>query len=124
MKKLALSLTYVKKIVKNALIEDLYPSGDITSSLIKNNKIFLNKNTLINPITIKEVAKYMLDNMKSKKRIHEIGSIEKFTLNFLRKILGSKSKFGDTNINLVSRKNKLNKFTSRQLISQLKKQIN
>jgi len=66
----------------------------------------------------------MLDNMKSKKRIHEIGSIEKFTLNFLRKILGSKSKFGDTNINLVSRKNKLNKFTSRQLISQLKKQIN
>ena len=66
----------------------------------------------------------MLDNMKSKKRIHEIGSIEKFTLDFLRKILGSKSKFGNTNINLVSRKSKLNKFTSKQLINQLKKQIN
>jgi len=39
MKKLALSLTYVKKIVKNALIEDLYPSGDITSDLIKNTRI-------------------------------------------------------------------------------------
>ena len=39
MKKLALSLTYIKKIVKNALIEDLYPSGDITSSLIKNTRI-------------------------------------------------------------------------------------
>ena len=39
MKKLILPLTYIKKIVKNALIEDLYPSGDITSSLIKNNKI-------------------------------------------------------------------------------------
>jgi len=39
MKKLILPLTYIKKIVRNALIEDLYPSGDITSSLIKNNKI-------------------------------------------------------------------------------------
>ena len=39
MKKLILPLTYIKKIVKNALIEDLYPSGDITSNLIKNNKI-------------------------------------------------------------------------------------
>ena len=33
-----LSSMYIKKIVKNALIEDTYPSGDITSSLIKNNK--------------------------------------------------------------------------------------
>ena len=39
MKNKTLSLAYIKKIVKNALIEDLYPSGDITSSLIKNNKI-------------------------------------------------------------------------------------
>ena len=39
MKKLILPLTYIKKIVKNALTEDLYPSGDITSNLIKNNKI-------------------------------------------------------------------------------------
>ena len=39
MKKLILSLTYIKKIVKSALIEDLYPSGDITSGLIKNTKI-------------------------------------------------------------------------------------
>ena len=70
------------------------------------------------------MAKYILYNIKSKKKIHEIGSTEKFTLNFLRKILGSKSKFGNTNVNLVSRKSRLNKFTSKQLISQLKKQIN
>ena len=96
----------------------------ILYDLIKNNKIFLNKNTLINPITIEETAKYILDNLKSKKRIHEIGSIEKFTLNFLSKTLGSKSKFGNTNLNLVSRKSKLNKFTSKKLIGQLKKHIN
>lgn len=96
----------------------------ILYDLIKNNKVFLNKNTLINPITIEEVAKYILDNLKSKKRIHEIGSIEKFTLNFLSKTLGSKSKFGNTNLNLVSRKSKLNKFTSKKLIGQLKKHIN
>ncbi len=39
MKKLILPLTYIKKIVNNALIEDIYPSGDITSGLIKNTKI-------------------------------------------------------------------------------------
>jgi len=30
---------YIKNIVKLALNEDLYPSGDITSNLVKNNKI-------------------------------------------------------------------------------------
>jgi nicotinate-nucleotide pyrophosphorylase (carboxylating) len=34
-----LSNHYIKNIVKRALNEDLYPSGDITSNLIKNNKI-------------------------------------------------------------------------------------
>jgi len=96
----------------------------ILYDLIKNNKIFLNKNTLINPITIEEVAKYIQNNIRSKKRIHEVGSVEKFKLNFLKKILGSKSKFGSRNIKLVSKKSKLNKFTSEQLINQLKKQIN
>jgi nicotinate-nucleotide pyrophosphorylase (carboxylating) len=33
-----LSNYYIKNIVKLALNEDLYPSGDITSNLIKNNK--------------------------------------------------------------------------------------
>jgi len=34
-----LSNYYIKNVVKLALNEDLYPSGDITSNLIKNNKI-------------------------------------------------------------------------------------
>jgi nicotinate-nucleotide pyrophosphorylase (carboxylating) len=37
--KIKLSNYYIKNIVKLALNEDLYPSGDITSGLIKNKKI-------------------------------------------------------------------------------------
>ncbi len=38
MSKIKLSKFYIKNSVKLALNEDLYPSGDITSSLVKNNK--------------------------------------------------------------------------------------
>ena len=34
-----LSNNYIKNIVKRALNEDLYPSGDVTSDLIQNSKI-------------------------------------------------------------------------------------
>tara|TARA_B100000963_G_C22498858_1_gene612770 strand:+ start:163 stop:996 length:834 start_codon:yes stop_codon:yes gene_type:complete len=37
--KIKLSQNFIKSTVRLALNEDLYPSGDITSSLIKNNKI-------------------------------------------------------------------------------------
>jgi nicotinate-nucleotide pyrophosphorylase (carboxylating) len=43
MKKIFIPLAYIKKIVKKALIEDTYPSGDITSSLVKNNKTIKTK---------------------------------------------------------------------------------
>tara|TARA_B100000686_G_scaffold348133_1_gene438470 strand:+ start:224 stop:1057 length:834 start_codon:yes stop_codon:yes gene_type:complete len=36
--KIKLSSNFIKNIVKLALNEDLYPSGDITSSLVRNNK--------------------------------------------------------------------------------------
>ena len=39
MSKIKLSKEFIKSTVKLALNEDLYPSGDITSSLIKDNKI-------------------------------------------------------------------------------------
>ena len=39
MSKIKLSKFYIKNTVKLALNEDLYPSGDITSNLVKNNKI-------------------------------------------------------------------------------------
>ena len=39
MSQIKLSENFIKNTVKLALNEDLYPSGDITSSLLKNNKI-------------------------------------------------------------------------------------
>ena len=39
MSKIKLSNEFIHNTVKLALNEDLYPSGDITSALIKNNKI-------------------------------------------------------------------------------------
>ena len=43
MSKIQLSKFYIKNTVKLALNEDLYPSGDITSNLVKNNKIIKTK---------------------------------------------------------------------------------
>ena len=39
MAQIRINKNFINNIVKLALNEDLYPSGDITSSLIKNNKI-------------------------------------------------------------------------------------
>jgi len=43
MTKIFIPLAYIKKIVKKALIEDIYPAGDITSNLVKNNKTIKTK---------------------------------------------------------------------------------
>jgi len=54
----------IKKIVKQAMLEDLRPSGDITTQLIKNNKkikakIISNENCIIGGLNYaKEVFKY------------------------------------------------------------------
>ena len=39
MSKIKLSKDFIRNTVKRALNEDLYPSGDITSNLVKNNKV-------------------------------------------------------------------------------------
>ena len=49
MSKIKLSENFIKNTVKLALNEDLYPSGDITSDLIKNNKIIEVKLISIDP---------------------------------------------------------------------------
>jgi dTDP-4-dehydrorhamnose reductase len=95
----------------------------ILYDLIKGKKIYLDKNVLINPLTIEEVAKYILMNIKSKQRVHEIGSVDKFKLSYIKNIIGSKSKFGTKKIKLTSKKNPLVKFNSQKLIDQMKNKI-
>ncbi len=67
MSKIKLSKEFIRNTVKLALNEDLYPSGDITSSLIKNNKIITikllsNQNAVIAGLLFAKQAFALIDN--------------------------------------------------------------
>ena len=67
MSKIKLSENFIKNTVKLALNEDLYPSGDITSDLIKNNKIIKiklisNENAVIGGLRFAKHAFDLIDN--------------------------------------------------------------
>ncbi len=66
MSKIKLSENFIKNTVKLALNEDLYPSGDITSDLIKNNKIIKiklisNENAIIGGLLFAKYAFSLID---------------------------------------------------------------
>jgi len=65
--KIKLSENFIKNTVKQALNEDLYPSGDITSDLIKNNeiikvKLILNENAVIGGLRFAKYAFALIDS--------------------------------------------------------------
>jgi nicotinate-nucleotide pyrophosphorylase (carboxylating) len=65
--KIKLSKDFIHNTVKRALNEDLYPSGDITSSLVKNNKIIKvkllsNQNAIIGGLLFAKQAFDLIDN--------------------------------------------------------------
>jgi len=65
--KIKLSENFIKNTVKLALNEDLYPSGDITSDLIQNNKIIevkliSNKSAVIGGLRFAKYAFALIDN--------------------------------------------------------------
>ena len=67
MSKIKLSENFIKNTVKLALNEDLYPSGDITSDLIKDNKIIKvklisNDNAIIGGLKFAKYAFALIDN--------------------------------------------------------------
>ncbi len=67
MSKIKLSKEFIRNTVKLALNEDLYPSGDITSALIKNNKIITfkllsNQNAVIGGLLFARQAFSLIDN--------------------------------------------------------------
>ena len=66
MSQIKLSENFIKSNVKLALNEDLYPSGDITSGLIKNNKIIeaklvSNQNAVIGGLIFVKYAFLLID---------------------------------------------------------------
>ena len=67
MSKIKLSKDFIRNTVKRALNEDLYPSGDITSSLIKNNKVIKvklvsNQNAIIGGLLFAKQAFDLVDS--------------------------------------------------------------
>ncbi len=67
MSKIKLSKEFIRSTVKLALNEDLYPSGDITSSLIENNKVMTfkllsNQNAIIGGLLFAKQAFELIDN--------------------------------------------------------------
>jgi nicotinate-nucleotide pyrophosphorylase (carboxylating) len=65
--KIKLSKDFIRNTVKRALNEDLYPSGDITSSLVKNKKIskfklLSNQNAIIGGLLFSKQAFDLIDN--------------------------------------------------------------
>tara|TARA_Y100001970_G_scaffold280986_1_gene390868 strand:+ start:474 stop:1307 length:834 start_codon:yes stop_codon:yes gene_type:complete len=65
--KIKLSENFIKNIVKLALNEDLYPTGDITSNLVENNKIIklkliLNQNAVIGGMLFAKHTFALIDN--------------------------------------------------------------
>jgi nicotinate-nucleotide pyrophosphorylase (carboxylating) len=65
--KIKLSKNFIRNTVKRALNEDLYPSGDITSSLVKNNKnikvkLLLNENAIVGGLLFAKQAFDLVDN--------------------------------------------------------------
>ena len=67
MSKIKLSKEFIQSTVKLALNEDLYPSGDITSSLIENNKVVTvklisNQNAIIGGLLFARQAFELIDN--------------------------------------------------------------
>tara|TARA_B100001059_G_C17686347_1_gene502522 strand:+ start:287 stop:544 length:258 start_codon:yes stop_codon:yes gene_type:complete len=76
-----LSDNFIKNTVKLALNEDLFPSGDITSNLIQDNKVvkiklILNQNAIIGGLLFAKNAFALIDNkikfIAKKKMVHSL----------------------------------------------------
>ena len=131
MSQIKLSNYYIKNIVKLALNEDLYPSGDITSSLVKNKKLIKvklisNQHAVVAGLEFAKQTFKLIDSkikfiIKKKegslvKKNELIGTIEgkaeniligeRVALNFMSHISGIATKTNQF-VRLVDKKNKI-----------------
>ena len=131
MSKIKLSKEFIRSTVKLALNEDLYPSGDITSSLIENNKVVTvkllsNQNAIIGGLLFTKQAFELIDSeikfvpkkrdgIKVKKgsliaiikgKAKNILIAERVALNFLSHISGIATKTNNF-VKKVSKKSKI-----------------
>ena len=83
MSQIRINKNFINNVVKLALNEDLYPSGDITSDLIKNNikkktKLISNQNGIVGGLEFaKQTFKLIDKKIKFKLKKKEGSSIKK-----------------------------------------------
>ena len=82
MANIILSNNYIKNIVKRALNEDLYPSGDVTSDLIQNSKItkfklFSNQKAIVAGLGFAKQTFKLIDSKIKFKIMKKEGSLVK-----------------------------------------------
>ena len=131
MSKIKLSKDFIRNTVKRALNEDLYPSGDITSNLVKNDKVIKvklisNQNSIIGGLLFAKQAFDLIDSKikfiikKKDGSIIKKGSViaiiegkakniliaERVALNFLSHISGIATKTNKF-VNLAGKKCKI-----------------
>jgi nicotinate-nucleotide pyrophosphorylase (carboxylating) len=129
--KIKLNKDFIRNITKQALNEDLYPSGDITSSLVKNHKVIKfkllsNQNAIIGGLLFAKHAFDLVDNkikfvIKKKDgsqvkkgsliatiegKAKNILKAERVALNFLSHISGIATKTNEF-VKLVGKKTKI-----------------
>ena len=86
MSKIKLSKDFIRNTVKRALNEDLYPSGDITTSLVKNNKIIKvkllsNENAIVGGLLFAKQTFDLVDNkIKFKIKTQDGSNVKKGSL--------------------------------------------
>ena len=86
MSKIQLSKTFILNTVKLALNEDLYPSGDITSSLVENDnsikiKLIANQNAIVGGLLFAKQAFYLIDqNIKFRIKKRDGSNVQKGSL--------------------------------------------
>jgi nicotinate-nucleotide pyrophosphorylase (carboxylating) len=84
--KIQLSKTFILNTVKLALNEDLYPSGDITSSLVENDKsikikLIANQSAIVGGLLFAKQAFYLIDqNIKFRIKKREGSNVKKGSL--------------------------------------------
>jgi nicotinate-nucleotide pyrophosphorylase (carboxylating) len=84
--KIQLSKTFILNTVKLALNEDLYPSGDITSSLVENDKsikikLIANQSAIVGGLLFAKQAFYLIDQkIKFKIKKREGSNVKKGSL--------------------------------------------
>jgi nicotinate-nucleotide pyrophosphorylase (carboxylating) len=84
--KIQLSKTFILNTVKLALNEDLYPSGDITSSLVENDKsikikLIANQSAIVGGLLFAKQAFYLIDQkIKFRIKKRESSNVKKGSL--------------------------------------------